>query len=488
MKADDPVGPTAATSAQQVVRLIDRTGEWTHRDRHQHHHFDIEVPDGTVEIRIRFRSTGGPLDLAPEHQQNSLAMSLFGPGGFRGAAPAETRGDQQVMIGESTASLGALAGPIPPGTWTINVDTGEILNDGLEPGFLAYHVEATATIGGAAAPLRTPPRSAPSAAPRPTGQTDGPRWYRGDLHSHTVHSDGIITVEDRVRGAVERGMDFLAITDHNTVSHHAEIVRWPPGITAIRASEVTTFHGHMNCFGLTTTIDWRNDTRGTGAAGILEQAHRQNALISINHPNAFGDPWCTGCHWDFALVDFAAIDAIEVWNGRWAIPESDNLGALAFWTDLLDAGFRPTAISGSDSHSAEEDQYVALPMTYVHAADRSEAAILDGIRRGRVFLSSGPTISFRARGSDGMEVTVPGGPWPADGALDLTAAVENLQEAATLWFVTSGSRVPLGALERGGATVRNERLSATKWWRLELRGGSSATGDILVLTNPSYLA
>jgi hypothetical protein len=293
---------------------------------------------------------------------------------------------------------------------------------------------------------------------------------------------------DRVRGAVDRGQDFLAVTDHNTISHHREVGAWPAVITPIRGSEVTTFHGHMNCFGLSEVIDWRDAARGGGAARIVEQAHAQGALISINHPSAFGDPWCGGCHWDFALVDYATIDAIEVWNGRWRMPESDNNGALAFWTDLLDAGFRPTAVSGTDSHSAEEDEYIALPMNRVYADERSEAAILDGIRRGRVILSSGPTLAFRARGSDGIEIELPGEHLPADGTLDLTVDVERLDEPATLWFVTSGSIIALGASESGDVHLVREGLVANRWWRLELRQGSAANGDVLVLTNPVFLA
>ena len=335
--------------------------------------------------------------------------------------------------------------------------------------------------------MRPPEAPVAAAAVRGPSESGGPRWYRGDLHSHTVHSDGEITVEDRVRGAVERGLDFLAITDHNTISHHREIDRWPEVITPIRASEVTTFHGHMNCFGLHQAIDWRNASRGGGAATIADQAHRQNALISINHPGAFGDPWCVGCHWDFALVDYATIDAIEVWNGRWAIPETANDSALALWTDLLDAGFRPTAVSGTDSHSAEEDEYVALPMNHVHADGRSEAAILDGIRRGHVFLSSGPIVSFLARGSDGAEVGLPGSEVPGDGRLDLEANVDRLAEQATLWFVTSGSRIALEVCEPGSTRLVGPGLVALKWWRLELRAGTAANGDLLTLTNPVWV-
>jgi hypothetical protein len=178
---------------------------------------------------------------------------------------------------------------------------------------------------------------------------------------------------------------------------------------------------------------------------------------------------------------------MEVWNGRWAIPETDDIGALAFWTELLDAGFRLTAVSGSDSHSAEEDQYIGLPMTYVHAADRDEASILDGIRRGRVFLSLGPTVSFRARGADGGEISLPGEQMLTDGTLDLGVEVDRLETPATLWFATSGSRVVLGELAPGTSTVTRERLVATTWWRLELRAGFTATGDVLALTNPVYV-
>ena len=37
---------------------------------------------------------------------------------------------------------------------------------------------------------------------------------RGELHSHTERTDGGATLEEMVAGAVERGMDYLAVTDH----------------------------------------------------------------------------------------------------------------------------------------------------------------------------------------------------------------------------------------------------------------------------------
>ena len=69
------------------------------------------------------------------------------------------------------------------------------------------------------APPAPPERSARRELPAGPGL----QWLAGDLHAHTVHSDGALTVPELAVLAVERGLDFLAITDHNTISHHAEL-------------------------------------------------------------------------------------------------------------------------------------------------------------------------------------------------------------------------------------------------------------------------
>jgi hypothetical protein len=470
--------------AETVVSLLDVAGEWTHRDRHRQRRFPIDVPDHAVELRIRLRWE--PHDLGSERLENHVGVSVWSPEGFRGSGAVATAG-RWIVIGESTASPGCLAGPITAGTWTINIGSSEILNNGADSGYLSWQVEVEARIAPSPAGARVAQDAigtAPAAARPAAG---GAGWYRGDLHAHTVHSDGIITVGDRLRGAVGRGLDFLAITDHNTISHHGELDGLADRITHIRGSEITTYHGHINCFGLATAIDWRDDARGGGAASIVEQAHRQDAIVSINHPNAFGDPWCSGCHWDYARADYSTFDAMEVWNGRWAEAETDNEGALAFWTDLLDAGFRLTAVSGTDSHSAEEDDYPALPRDVVYADDRSERGILDAIRRGRVYLSSGPTVAFRAVGSGGAEAGLPGEHLASDGSVDLTVDVDRVEGPATLWFVTSGSTFALGECGPAGTRHAASALAARGWWRLEVRRGAADNGDMLAITNPVYL-
>ncbi len=473
----------------RTVTLLDASGQWTHRDRHIHHEFPLDVPEGTVEIELRLRWS--PHDMGNEHLANGLGATLWGPDGFRGSLVR--RGDaNDLRIGRTTASPGSLAGPIQPGRWVVNIDTGLILPDGAELGYLDWTLEARATLADdlsvAAAPADG--HGAPDAAPSSMGtppSNDRAGWYRGDLHSHTLHSDGRFTVDERLARAVERGLDFTAITDHNTISHHRELDAWRDRIVPIRGCEVTTFHGHSNVFGLSAPIDWRAERRGGGAARIVEQAHRQGALISINHPSSFGDPWCVGCHWDFARVDYSTFDTMEIWNGGWSDVETANEGNVALWTDLLDAGIRLTAISGTDSHGPADDDDPTLGFTHVYATEPSEPAILDGIRRGRVFLSRGPTLSFRARGAGGAEVTLPGDAMAADGPIKLDVDVEGLDRAATLWFVTSGSAVAIAEGGPGELRIADAAATPDRWWRLELRGGSAPNGDLLALTNAVFM-
>ena len=44
------------------------------------------------------------------------------------------------------------------------------------------------------------------------------KWYKGNLHAHTTVSDGRLSVKDRISAFIEKGYDFLAITDHSKVS------------------------------------------------------------------------------------------------------------------------------------------------------------------------------------------------------------------------------------------------------------------------------
>jgi hypothetical protein len=328
-----------------------------------------------------------------------------------------------------------------------------------------------------------------------------PYWFAGDLHTHTVHSDGDWTVPDLARAAYYDHLDFLFVTDHNTASHHAEVERADevsPALLVMRGEEVTTYGGHVNAWGLPAgaVVDFR--VRPGDAAGILAvaaRAHRLGALVSVNHPFAL----CGGCDWSYgdAIKEF---DAVEVWNGEW---DATDETALKTWDGLLRRGRRPTAVASSDSHRAQNP--VGRPTTNVGAEELKQAALLRAIRRGRVYLTREPyglTVDFEAAagtiGSRGATAARTG----IGGELRLTApgtlvfyvrvGFAPFAQEPTIPFAPRSAAVSLVSDGRAIRTWPADQLTEVfevecerdGYYRLEVR---DKAGAMLALTNPVYV-
>jgi hypothetical protein len=117
---------------------------------------------------------------------------------------------------------------------------------------------------------------------RPPDSMSGARWYRGDLHLHTVHSDGERHPGELVSDAQAGGLDFIVSTEHNT---NAANRVWPTcrtgSLLVIPGEEVTTRHGHWLAVGLPAHgwFDWRYGPRGAGGGHIGAEAARRRFLL-----------------------------------------------------------------------------------------------------------------------------------------------------------------------------------------------------------------
>ena len=65
-----------------------------------------------------------------------------------------------------------------------------------------------------------------------------PGWYRGDFHAPTRHSDGALTPCELLDAARHAGLNFFAITDHNTIDAVPHFGN-PDDILVIPGMEVT---------------------------------------------------------------------------------------------------------------------------------------------------------------------------------------------------------------------------------------------------------
>ncbi|WP_052215852.1 CehA/McbA family metallohydrolase [Sphingomonas sp. ERG5] len=357
-------------------------GAITRADHQSYKDAPFEVPTGTMRLVVAF-------DYDTRDQKTVIDLGLRDQHGFRGASGGNKA---SFTIAESDATPSYLPGRIDPGIWHLSLAVPNI-----RTGVTAHW---TAKIWFL---------KAPEASSLPATVIDrGPGWYRGDLHLHTAHSDGSCESQSGKRvpcplfltleTAAARGLDFVAVTEHNTISHLNALREDQPyfdRMLLIPGREITTFYGHFNIFGVTEPIDYRIVPNGTVTFNsIADRVHKLGGIVSINHPALPSGEACMGCGWTMAGVDLARADAIEVANGGTIAALGGRAdgpwSGIPFWLDALAGSHPVTAIGGSDNHEGtarkEIGGTVGRPTTVVYADGLSQAHILTGIARGRVFV------------------------------------------------------------------------------------------------------
>ena len=237
-------------------------------------------------------------------------------------------------------------------------------------------------------------------------------WLAGDLHVHTTHShDSWGGPEDDNTGpedfytfgwgvgdegllAASRGLDYVAITDHNDIRSQSEFGDISQhGVIPVPSYE-NSLKGHAQMHGATKVYD-----NGTGTLADVEREATElrsaGGVFQVNHP-ADGN-WLAAYGYGFVP------DAIEIWNiGVWAYEPpapatNDHEYPLRFYDDFLKMGHQIAATGGSDSHwrSTTAAQGVGQPTTWVCAETADAQGILDGIDAGRTTISHQPPAYSR---------------------------------------------------------------------------------------------
>lgn len=316
----------------------------------------------------------------------------------------------------------------------------------------------------------------------------GRGWYRGDCHVHSARSQGgELTPEQLAAAARAGGLDFIAITEHNTADTHGA---WGQlagdDLLVILGQEVTTLTGHWLALGIGPgqVVEWRYGVRHGVIGRYLSQVRQAGGLCVAAHPHA---PYPGG----FFMYPFDGFDAVEVWNGLWSSGRpwnADNNAAVAEWGRALAAGIRGRrwlpAIGSSDTHL---DGQIAIPQTVVLADELGTSAVLAGIRAGRSWIAGSAAVDLSLHVRAGGR------------SAGIGERLETCGEPAVVRTVVSG--VPSGTVsfhtDRG--TVHSESLPAEGPGTIEWRTSAEESGFVRVevrqpgqqmaaLTNPVILS
>ena len=435
-------------------------GRFTVADRMRYSLIPFTLGAGQRQIHVGYRYSDR-IDSDPLLSGgNTLDIGLFDPRGTETGGPGfrgwSGSNKLEFVVGETWATPPYAAGPILPGTWHVLLGPYKVTPHGcdwrveirLNPEIPPFERDLV-RLGDPDRPVLAPAR-------------DG--WVRGDLHCHTRYSDGDSWPSEMLHAGAEAGLDFLGVTDHNNVAHHAEYGPGGGGMpVVIPGVEVTTYGGHWNAWGTDRWWEFR-DPDGPAVERAMAAAEDAGAFVSVNHPKPFGPPW--------EYNGIRSFRAVEVWNGPWA---RLNSYALSFWESRLRAGQRLVAVGGSDTHvlrSQDPDprhaQALGMPTTWVEAGSDPDArAILEGLRAGRTFVSASPAGPqlYMDRARNGIEVTV-----------------RDAQEAA---LVILGDHGTIDAeASRAGTWSTSARVpSGLTYVRAQLIGPN---GDLQALTSPMW--
>ena len=441
--------------------------------RHIPHSFVVPDLCSRLTIRLHYtpRLAGGITNL--------LTLTLFDPNGFRGAG--HRGGDTHVVeLTPTTATRGYLLGALPPGEWTVQVDTHMVLPD--TP--VRYTLEVTAEIDAAVAATAAPP-------PTPDFSrvlNPNPGWYRGDLHCHTLHSDASWTTQELVAEARRQGFDFIALTDHNTVSPLPEMAALTgAGLLTMGGQELTTFWGHAVCLGAYEWLDWRVDRQGVEMAAIAERLYAQDQLYIIAHPYAIGDPYCTGCRWLYTGMMPGTARLVEIWNGPWfaahPLEYNQNEDGIAVYYRWLNEGHKLVATAGSDAHGPK-GYLGGVGNNVVYAEELSTRGILRALAQGHLYLSAGPTLTVQAQNGAGATAMM-GDTLPVQGdGITVTTQWGKAPADATLRLIVNGAVQERLTVSDSGEARWTLPAYGPRWCAIELR---DADGAMSAVTNPIFL-
>lgn len=179
---------------------------------------------------------------------------------------------------------------------------------------------------------------------------------RAELHCHTLASkDSLTSIESLLAECQRKGIDRLAITDHNRISAAVLAQQVDPG-RVIVGEEIMTHKGELLAFFVREEVP-----KGLPPFEAIQRLRQQGAFISVSHPfdHTRNGAW--------ALPDLLEIaplvDAIETFNSR-CLGEEPNLAAHKFAAEHALAG-----TSGSDAHILWEVGRAILVLPDFHNAD-----------------------------------------------------------------------------------------------------------------------
>jgi len=285
-------------------------------------------------------------------------------------------------------------------------------------------------------------------------------WYRASLHTHTTDSDGDLAPAACAELYRRAGYQILAITDHWRVTEYVSnrsdfLIIGGAELDGGRSLQGTPYH----IVGLNMRTRGHIERRpDAGAQDLIGLVREDGGEALVAHP-----------YWSGLMApeiaELAGCLAVEVYNTHCDVAIHRGVSAT-HWDDLLTLGHDFGAVATDDGHRREIGY--ARAWTMIRAQELRVEAVMEALRRGRYYCSTGPEIT---------DLRV------ADGRLRVSTSP--VRSIALVSQPAMGGRA---FAREGGAITRAEfPLPNARYCRIEAidREGKTAWSNPVLLAEPT---
>jgi len=207
-------------------------------------------------------------------------------------------------------------------------------------------------------------------------------WLKGNLHTHTTNSDGLLTPAQIAFLYQINGYDFLSITDHGKLTDVKGLSDRFEDFLLLPGEEIHIGTLHLVAFNIDAEIKPKNSP-----GEIIDEVSEQGGEVIMAHP-----------YWSaLTLEDLQEINGylgIEVYNATCDVSVAKGYSAV-YWDNLL---YRERYVYGfavDDAHgglSLKRPTDTCKGWIMVKVNKRSLESLMDSLRKGLFYSSTGPEI------------------------------------------------------------------------------------------------
>lgn len=221
-------------------------------------------------------------------------------------------------------------------------------------------------------------------------------WLRGNLHTHTTNSDGNRDMQEVINTYADLGYQFLSISDHDIFTDRTIYDNIDnKGLVLLPGNEISRSGQHLLHVNGDRLIEPHADRQR-----VIDDVKSTQGFIVVAHPNFTLN--FNHCPIEL-LQQLTGFVGMEIFNATVGRCEGSPY-ATNKWDMLLSEGRRPWGFAHDDAHFMPGDVDVGVGWNVVHCDSSSADNIVNSLRNGRFYCSSGVVINVIQ--VEGLEITI----------------------------------------------------------------------------------